>query len=394
MRRDLDSNVELLVRCADPTNESEADVGIGSLLRADPDWDRVVELAGMHGVTPLVDRTLGTWFRDRVPEPVLSRLAERTRRIAMENVRLATALHDLDDWFGTAGIRWLPFKGPVLAQAAYGDLALRTFMDLDVLVHPADLSRAIDLLEARGFERKYDVRRLDDSIVLGGPFTQPLVPEYTLFRDDVEVEVRCTVGDPDRPFDVPFEDLHSRRTTVEVAGREVPALSPVDRLLVLAYHGTKHNWHLLKWTCDFAAAATSPSLDWERVHRRTRQTGTERKLLLAVSLVGMLFDAEVSRNALPSDEGATALATQVVERMADGGVTRPVKSQRTWFNARATDSTRDALATILSYRKVRPGFREYGIAPLPGPLHPLYYVTAPVRAASGVLGWVKWKLRN
>ncbi|RXM21985.1 hypothetical protein EO238_26195, partial [Citrobacter sp. AAK_AS5] len=49
------------------------------------------------------------------------------------------------------GIRLVPIKGPVLARLAYGDVALRQFEDLDLIVRRPDLVCAVDLLERDGF---------------------------------------------------------------------------------------------------------------------------------------------------------------------------------------------------------------------------------------------------
>ncbi|MEK7856765.1 MAG: nucleotidyltransferase family protein, partial [Acidobacteriota bacterium] len=45
----------------------------------------------------------------------------------------------------------LPFKGPLLALQAYGDISMRRFGDLDVLVKPKHFKAAVDLLSANGF---------------------------------------------------------------------------------------------------------------------------------------------------------------------------------------------------------------------------------------------------
>src|SRR5208282_4297348 len=77
--------------------------------------------------------------------------------------------------FGRRQLRAVPYKGPVLAQAVYGDLGLRKFSDLDFLIAPADFERArhalveigyrvssdfapaIERLELRtGYERSFD----------------------------------------------------------------------------------------------------------------------------------------------------------------------------------------------------------------------------------------------
>lgn len=377
----LDTEVELLVRCVDPTVEGDPGEGIRSLLATGPDWERLLGLASVHGVVPSLNRTLGSRFESVVAPAVRSSLEERARTIALQNVRLAGELRDIADAFEESGVRWLPFKGPVLAETAYGDVARRDFRDLDLLVSREDASRAVDCLESRGYEWRDGVPRRDDSALLGGPFTKPLTAEYTLYRDGIEVEVRCSVGAPDRPFTPTVGTLRSRRSSVGVAGRELPALSPEDRLLVLAFHGTKHRWHLLKWICDFGAAA-STDVDWSVVLRRARRHGTERKLRIGVELVDALFGIDVPADVRPDDERADDLARQVIDDLAEGRPTRPSKRERTVYNARASDSLGDCLPILLYFGKLRPGVPEYRLLPLPGVLHPLYYLLFPIRAVT------------
>jgi len=47
----------------------------------------------------------------------------------------------------------LAFKGPALAQMAYGDITLRQYSDLDVLTKKEDIYQIDALLKAQGYER-------------------------------------------------------------------------------------------------------------------------------------------------------------------------------------------------------------------------------------------------
>jgi hypothetical protein len=62
-------------------------------------------------------------------------------------VRLLTALEE-------AGIRTLALKGPLLGERLYGDVAARISADVDVLVAPQDLPRAVEAMLALGYERQ------------------------------------------------------------------------------------------------------------------------------------------------------------------------------------------------------------------------------------------------
>src|ERR1700749_3650084 len=115
------------------------------------DWEYVARLARRHAVVPLVYRALQTFARGAAPEPVRKALSEKYRANAARNVLLAGELLRGSGLFESEGVRSLAYKGPALAVAAYGDLSLRRFVDLDVIVRESDLGRASELLRDLGY---------------------------------------------------------------------------------------------------------------------------------------------------------------------------------------------------------------------------------------------------
>jgi hypothetical protein len=299
-------------------------------------------------------------------------------------MRYATELHRLFEQFEDAGVRAIPFKGPVLAATAYGDLSLRAFNDLDVLVHPEDISTAVDCLEARGYEWVADAPRLDDSAVRGGPVTMPLISEYELEREELTVELRPRVGEPSIPFGLDVEALWARRSSVRVAGVDLPGLDALDRLLMLAYHGTKHRFRLLKWLADFAVTVLAAEPDWRSLFARAEDANLGRRLRLALVLAVTMFGVDVPAHARSEldDERVDRLAASVRETIgASDRAPRPA-TDPVLFNARAADGVGDALGMLVRHQQLHPSLFEYELCPLPGALHPLYYPLVPARFAA------------
>jgi hypothetical protein len=376
---------ELLARCVRPDGAVATGERLDAVLARDPDWDRVLELGRRHGVTPLLNRGVQELDASEaeigVPERVRSALTERTRSTAMRNIRFASELRELLEAFEERGVRALPFKGPVLEAFAHGEIGMRAYGDLDVLVPREDVTAAVDVVEAAGYEW-VDAPRLDDAAILGGPFTKPLVAEYELQRDRTNVEVRWRIGDADQPFAPDVETCWERRETVAVAGYDVPALAPEDRLRMLAFHGTKHKWHLLKWACDFVAALAATDVDWPDLLVEAQRHGDERRLLIGVALIDRLFDVSVPdavRSRVEADSRADRLAAAAVEELCAERTTRPERRDRVAYTARATDSVGDSLRTVLYHSRLHPGLSEYRLVPLPGALHPIYYLVLPLR---------------
>ena len=62
------------------------------------------------------------------------------------NTVLTAELCRLINLFRDDGIEAIPYKGPVLGLFAYGNIALRRFVDLDVIVKKSDVLKARDIL--------------------------------------------------------------------------------------------------------------------------------------------------------------------------------------------------------------------------------------------------------
>ncbi|MEP7190974.1 MAG: nucleotidyltransferase family protein, partial [Roseiflexaceae bacterium] len=142
----------LLLACARTTIDQLAADQIKSLLRPNIDWEYLTERADLHCVTPLLNRSLSMVSPDAIPAQALMPIRQRVREIAQSNLHLTGELLRLLTVFDQQSIPIIPFKGPTLAMQAYGDIALRPFGDLDVLIHAQDLMPARELMLAQGYQ--------------------------------------------------------------------------------------------------------------------------------------------------------------------------------------------------------------------------------------------------
>lgn len=119
-------------------------------------WPVILEHAYSHQVYPLLYRNLQDLGFPRVPEAVRAELKGKFMANALRNQLLAEELARLLGILGEAGIRVVPLKGVALAQALYGDTAARVCIDIDILVPPADVAQAINLILAAGYRSEVD----------------------------------------------------------------------------------------------------------------------------------------------------------------------------------------------------------------------------------------------
>jgi hypothetical protein len=253
---------------------------------------------------------------ERVPAAILDNLRGRFRANAMRNAYLARELVQITSLLKERGVPVIAFKGPVLARAAYGDLSLREFIDLDILVRPSDLGVIRDFLFSQGYRSRYSGLGEKER----GFF---LWCEEAFGNKDglVCVDVHWQMN-PQYFAYAPEGDVLWRRTVpVELQGGTVSTLSTPDLLLHLCVHGAKHGWTTLGWICDVAVlACRNPGLEWSRMIAEAASLGGRRLLLLGLYLAYNLLGAAIPDEliSMARDEGVIVnVAAQVKRRMFD-----------------------------------------------------------------------------
>ncbi len=243
----------------------------------------------------------------------------------------------------------IPFKGPLLALDLYGDVALRSSYDLDILVRDADEPRVLTALMALGYHHgaMHDAQELAAVRRYGG--------QYILFHPDgVPVEPHWLIAPTTLAFDLDYDRLWQRALPSEVLGAPCLRLPPEDKLLVLCLHGAKERWRKLKWIIDIAAyVSVHPDIDWRRLRAEAAEQGCARMLALGLSLACRV--SPLPETMYPSrDAEADRLAAEVMERLGRDMSDSPGPYQLSGFTWRMRERARDrwayALRTITTPR--------------------------------------------
>ncbi|MGD0361271.1 MAG: nucleotidyltransferase family protein [Bryobacteraceae bacterium] len=341
----------------------------------DNDWAALERLASDHGVAPLVMRAL--------PAPFASHFQDQERQRTKWGLRLTAELLRLLDLFERNAILALPFKGPVLAEALYGDLALRESCDLDLLVHPNDLASAKKVMLAAGYTTDLPADAAQQAAYLRARYEL----HFTTPDGVVPIEIHQAFLAPSYclPFD--YEALWQRLERQTFCGREVPALPAGDLLLMLCAHGAKHSWAELSAVCDIARllVVAEERIYWPAVLGEARAMGAIRILLLGLSLAADLLDSPLPAEVLAQTRGdriLVSLAGQVraslFQDSAGGNGLR--------FFLRTRERFRDQLRCCARL-VLMPNDEDYAWLPLPEILSPLYYPLHVLRV-TGKFGWV------
>lgn len=278
---------ELLVWCARTVVTDELKERIRQRAQEPLDWVVVLDMARYHGVGPVLYRNLSTFCSDLVPVESLTQLRQRMQAVALLNRLLAQELVVLCEAFAEHGVPVMPIKGATLAASAYGDLTLRDFSDMDLLVPEGSIAEAQAVLLAQGYERKDPSSEPGETDHEEGPY-HVFIKKRTLFR----VDLQWVMAHQYFAFQLDRPEFWQRRTPVLLANKTVQGLAPEDLLIVLCVHGSKHAWEALKWVCDVAELLRAHDhMDWDRIFSSASTWRCRRLVLMGLSLARLLFDA-------------------------------------------------------------------------------------------------------
>ena len=316
-----------LLECASPAHDRQRLAG--SL--ASVDWARLLGLAEEHGVTGHLASCLRDLGGTEVPPEFRQSLVERQRAQNFFTLRLTAELFRILERFASEGIATLVIKGPVLAVQAYGDPAIRSYGDLDLLVRQADIRRATELMSAAGYAAAVPLTAIDAGKIPG---------QYLFSKPDskliVELHNDCTLRY--FPRRLPLEDFFARQVLVRLDGREAPALSVEDELVLICIHGAKHFWERLLWIADVAALVSRQTdINWKLVADSARAVGAERMLHTGLRLASDLLRAPLPgkiQAIVQADVIAGRLAEQVCQWLPAAGSAPPGLFQRAAFRMR------------------------------------------------------------
>jgi Uncharacterised nucleotidyltransferase len=356
-------------RGSDP---GESDLGrIRGLLEKPVKWEAVLRLADNHRTSSLVYQNLSR-LGDLVPTAVLDALRQRYEKNVYKSLFLTRELIRILDCLERLGIESIPYKGVVLSEVYYGDMALRQTGDIDLFVRKCDVGRSKSALREMGYTTRLMIPEgaVEEYMASGYEWTFDGPAGPNLLELQWALEPRFYAVD----FDM--EGLFERAVKVTVGGRSVKTPSPEDLLLVLSVHAAKHVWGRLILLCDIAQILKLQNLNWDWVQYRAQELGVERILritfLLADWFLGTGIPAAVE-SAMLADRAAGVLADEIAANMGAGVSYDAEKTSYFRLMMRLRERRADRVR-FLARLAFTPGPGEWEMVRLPKALFPLYRV--------------------
>jgi Uncharacterised nucleotidyltransferase len=373
---------ELLLQSVRSSVDPSAANGIEDAVSQDIDWEYVIQAAAAHRITPLLYQSLHTFCPKAVPELILHQLRELFVTNARRNLFLSSELVKLVKLLESDGISAIAFKGPTLAVYAYGNLALREFLDLDILVRKKDLLRAKNLLISNGYRFAQEIPENEEGSYIESNHALTFRPQSGIYM----VDLHWAIAQQHYSFSFNPEPLWRQVESLSFGGSSVLTFRPEQMIIILAMHGSKQCWEQLSWICDVAQLIRSRAdLDWQSVLLEAQKTKCFKELLLTLRLANNLVGATVPDCVLKvvnRYRWVTATTRRVTRRLfcADRSFLWR-RFQRITLICRLKGRPKDSVVFLFYELKVAitPNSNDYAVVSLPVALSSLYYVIRLMR---------------
>lgn len=223
-----------------------------------------------HGLAPLVVSKLPADLQlPAVAARELAIATVLTRRLAQTGQRTFMLVHGA---LSEAKISSVALKGHSLATRVYSAAPVRRASDVDVLVRPEDLTRAVSALQSKGFVLRVDPHADEHHHLL-------LAPPDGHLPVDLHFRLQSGIG---RHIDVGAVFERARFAQGDFAGPGV--LCAEDELVYLCVHAAVHGFTPLLLLEDIRRLAER-GFDRAVAARRAREWKVELATCLAVDLV-------------------------------------------------------------------------------------------------------------
>lgn len=382
--------IQLLLTCGRIQLVEPQKVHLSYLLNSELNWERLLKLANQHKIAPLLYHHLAD-YADMVPKSVLQQL-HLTYHINEERNRfLIDELSRLMAMFEQNGLDVLAYKGPLLAQAAYKTLSLRSCGDLDLLIlSRSQIGNLQKVLLADGYQQTKPDRMLTDK-ELDAYLNSPTDYTFEFFRRQRQVYLEVHWDFFAWPFKLSFEPMDVKTRSDFNNEANAPFLSMEDHLLVLAGHLASHYWKgsiRFSWISDIAELVHQhPELNWVGLVERARFLGHRRTLLLGVVLAQKLLFLElppVLQQAVDAEPGLDGVTRNMIRHLVRN-CNPPLRAlEQITFFVGIKERWRDKQLVLPYLARIvfEPTELDYQFIRLPNTLRPLYFLIRPIRLVS------------
>jgi hypothetical protein len=265
------------------------------------DLDRFVGTVANQRVSGLVVAAARAGALAGWPDDTWPRLVDTDLAALRSSLTAEAASVTVSEVLASAGIRHAVLKGCATAQLDYPDPAMRVTGDVDVLISRTDYSPALAALEGAG------LRRIMPAVRTG--WERRYGKDIALIGDDlVEIDVHLALVAGYFGIAMSTEPLLDRLITYQLAGRQMPTLDTMGRLLHASIHTASTTPLRLGSAADVVQIAGSGDIDAAEFASFAMELHCESIVAHGLARAWDAFDVE------PTDLSQWALSNRADDR--------------------------------------------------------------------------------
>ena len=383
MKSNKQKEVGFVISCASvEVNENLQNILISSSKQV-VDWDFVITFSIHNNLIAFVYINTSKYCSEFVPEEILKKLKGYYIGILSRNLFLTGALLKILELFNKNDIFAVPFKGPVLAESIYKDVALRTFSDLDILISKNDAIKTYKLL----LENDYlPEKQLSEKQLPGYLETEY---NFTVSRKDHKVTIDLQWQMSSKYLGKPYciENLKPNLSKIQLINKDVYTVGNLDLLIYLCHHGVTHCWNSIEQIlCIKELLIQETNANIQETHRVAKNKHCEREFLMGLYLCNLFFDVKLPDKIflkIKKDGKLVSLSNEVYKRLLEdknNTNNELINFHFSSFHFKIRDSFLDQVKYFI-YLITRPTKEDWHVFNLPKRFSFLYRILRPFRLA-------------
>lgn len=360
----------VLLSCQSEMDKLQIDEFRDHIKRSDA-LEEVAMLAYRHGVYSPFHRAVIKHASDLIDEEMSEALDYLDDGIKIKNEGMTAELLRVISLLEAEGIDVLSFKGPVLAQMLYGDIALRQYVDLDLLIKKEDIEKIESLLISEGYIAALELTPVQKEVWkktrhdLG----------FKHHEKSIKLEVHWALLDDDYPVSISLSDVWKYPEKVRISDQNLNTFSSEELFSYLCVHGSKHLWERLAWIKDIDVFIRTKEIAWESLIKKAESSRLEMMIELGLSLSSLLF-----KTPLPQEIETRLVKNTHLDSLKDYVLVSWESPQSTLKEhteiLKLFPSTRKKIL-YLNNILIKPSYKEFTYIDLSKGLYGFYYLIRP-----------------
>ena len=265
------------------------------------DWEAVITQAEQHRLSAHLPHQI-TELKVKVPQKELGRLKKQAENAKFKMLVLSREAAILAAQFEAQNLAVLFLKGPVQSYQIYQDFTVKSSRDLDILVKPSSINKAIDTLLNQGYQ-------------LISPFLELTAKQQAYFIEHYnqlvlfhpqrkcQVELHWSLFANRQLLDFTFTELQASAVSIQIGKQVVKGLGSTHMKLYLLAHGAKHAWSEIYWLKELTDLMEKKKGDRKEFLNLAKRKGLQQLLYQYLLLIKHLLGKKLEEDLIIKGKG-------------------------------------------------------------------------------------------